>query len=214
MSATTTTTTTTNTALAARAAALLTKATAYAVAEKAMAQAIAAKRVHPAMAQDFGAQLGAELPLKTRDFVRVVSNLLAASEKPIKGVVSKRRSEILVVLADLVGALTESTPIALPLWAFARGRAQTAEAEELREAAKLASAEGALNRANAEANAQAEAKAAAAAALAEAKGDTALAEACAMVVANAAALTPDQRQALLLALGAEVAEAAEESAEA
>ena len=91
----TTTTTTNNNAptLASRAAGLLTKATAYGVAEKAMAQAIAAKRVYPAMAADFGEQIGYDLPLKTKDFVRVVGHLLQASEKPLKGVISKKKSE-------------------------------------------------------------------------------------------------------------------------
>ena len=62
----------TNVTLAARAAGLMSKASAYGVVEKAMAQALAAKRVYPAMAQDFSEQLGHDLPLKTRDFVRVV----------------------------------------------------------------------------------------------------------------------------------------------
>ena len=105
--ATTTTTTTNNvTTLASRAAGLLTKSAAYAVAEKAMAQALTAKRVYPALAADFGEQIGHDLPLKTRDFVAVVGHLLAASEKPLKGAVSKKKSEILAVLADIVAALT------------------------------------------------------------------------------------------------------------
>ena len=82
--ANTTTTTTNNQTLASRAALLLTKQAAYGVAEKAMAQALAANRVYPALAQDFGEQIGLDLPLKTKDFVRVVAHLLAASEKPLK----------------------------------------------------------------------------------------------------------------------------------
>jgi hypothetical protein len=180
--------------LAARAAGLLSKGTAYAIAEKALQQALAAKRVYPALAEDFGAQLGIELPLKTKDFTRVVGNLLVSSEKPLKGVISKRKNEILIVLSDLVGALTDTTPVSLPLWALPKERAKSAEAEELREAEKLANAEGALNRAN-----QA-AEALAGAALTEAKNDNALAKAVAVVVANAAALTEAQREALALAL--------------
>jgi hypothetical protein len=182
--------------LAARAASLLSKASAYGIAEKALQQALAAKRVYPALAQDYGDQLGLELPLRTKDFVRVVTNLLVSSEKPLKGVISKRKNQILIVLSDLVGALTDTTPMALPLWALPKERAKTAEAEELREAEKLANAEGALNRAN-----QA-AEALAGAALTEAKNDNdnALAKAVAVVVANAGQLTEAQREALMLAL--------------
>ena len=126
---TTNTNTNTNATLASRAAGLLTKATAYAVAEKAMEQAIAARRVYPAMAEDFGEQLGYDLPLKTKDFVRVVGHLLSATEKPLKGVISKRKSEILAVLADLVGALTDTPAVALPAWALPKERAKKAEAE-------------------------------------------------------------------------------------
>ena len=66
--ATTTNTTTTNNnniTLASRAAVLLSKTAALGVVEKAIAQAITAKRVYPALAEDFSAQLGHELPLKT-----------------------------------------------------------------------------------------------------------------------------------------------------
>ena len=184
---------TNNQTLASRAALLLTKQAAYGVAEKAMAQAIAAKRVHPAMAEDFGQQLGHELPLKTRDFVRVVGHLLAASEKPLKGAISKRKSEILAILAELVGALTDTQPIALPTWAIPKERAKKAEAEAV-------DASGALDRANSEAEANAQAEALAASALAEAKTDNALAKAVATIVANASQLTDDQRAALALAL--------------
>ena len=189
----TTTTTTNNNTLAARAAGLLSKTAAYAVAEKALQQAITAKRVYPAMAEDFGQQLGHELPLKTKDFVRVVSHLLAASEKPLKGAVSKRKSDILAVLADLVGALTETPAISLPAWALPKERAKKAEAEAV-------DVSGALDRANGEAEANAQAEALASAAMAEAKSDNALAKAVAVIVANAAALTEAQREALALAL--------------
>jgi hypothetical protein len=107
-----TTTTTTNVTLASRAALLLTKQAAYGVAEKAMAQALAAKRVYPALAQDFSEQLGHELPLKTKDFVAVVGHLLSASEKPLKGIISKKKSEILAVLADLVAGQSTTNTIA------------------------------------------------------------------------------------------------------
>jgi hypothetical protein len=194
MSATTTTTTTTTTnTLAARAAGLLSKTAAYAVAEKALQQAITAKRVYPAMAEDFGQQLGVELPLKTKDFTRVVGHMLAASEKPLKGVISKRKSDILAVLADLVGALTDTAPIALPSWAIPKERTKKAEAEAV-------DVSGALDRANAQAEANEAAEALAGAALTEAKNDNALAKAVAVVVANAAALTEAQREALALAL--------------
>ena len=191
---TTTTTTTNNATLAARAAGLLSKTAALAIAEKAIGQAVAAKRVFPPMATDFAEQLGVELPLKTRDFVRVVGHLLSASEKPIKGVVSKKKGEILAVLADLVGALTDTVPVSLPAWAIPKERAKKAETVD---------ASGALERANAEAvaNEAAEelAEAAEEAARAE-RGAAALAKAVALVVANAAALTNDQREALALAL--------------
>ena len=190
MANTTTTTTTTTTTLAARAAGLLSKSTALAVAEKAIGQAVAAKRVFPPMAADFAEQLGVELPLKTRDFVRVVGFLLSASEKPIKGVVSKKKGEILAVLADLVGSLTDTAPVSLPAWAMPKERAKKDETVD---------ASGALERANAEAVANEAAEELAEAARAE-KGAAALARAVALVVANAAALTNDQREALTLAL--------------
>ena len=180
--------------LAARAAGLLTKQTAYSVAEKALQQAIDAKRVYPAMASDFAGQLGIDLPLKTRDFVKVVTNILASSEKPVKGIVSKRKNQILIVLSDLVAALTDTTPIGLPLWALPKERAKTAEAEA--EAAEDKAANGALARANAQAEALASAV------MAEAKSDNALAKAVATIVANAAALTQEQREAIALALAA------------
>ena len=187
-----TTTTTTVTTLASRAASLMTKASAFAVVEKAMAQAIEAKRVHPAMAQDFGAQLGYELPLKSRDFVRVVGHLLAASEKPIKGAISKRKSEILSVLADLVAALTDTPAIALPAWAVPKERAPKKEAEAV-------DVSGTLDRANAEALAV-QAAEAAEATKAEAKADTALAQAVALIVARAGELSDAQREILTAAL--------------
>ena len=192
--ANTTTTTTNNATLASRAAGLLSKTAALAVAEKAIGQAMAARRVFPPMAEDFGAQLGHELPLKTKDFVQVVSHLLAASEKPIKGVVSKKKGEILAVLADLVAALTNTPAIALPTWAFPKERTKKVEAVD---------ASGALERANAaaEANEAAEVMAEAAAEAARAaKGATAVANAVALIVANAAVLTEEQRRALFLAL--------------
>ena len=207
MTTTTTTTNNNNQTLASRAASLLSKQIAYGIAEKAMAQALAAKRVHPAMAEDFGQQLGHELPLKTRDFVRVVSHLLASSEKPLKGVVSKKKAEIISVLAEIVGALTDTPAIALPSWAIPKERTKKAEAVDV---------SGTLERANAEAEANAQAEALAASAMAEAKTDAVLAKAVATIVANAAALSDDQRAALALALGyeAEAAEAEAEAAEA
>lgn len=179
--------------LASRAAGLLSKQTAYGIAEKAMAQALVARRVYPALVADYGEQIGLELPLKTRDFVAVVSRLLAVSEKPIKGAISKRKSEILAVLAEIVGALTDTPAISLPAWAIPKERAKKAEAEAV-------DVSGALDRANAQAEANEAAEALAASALSEAKSDNALAKAVAVVVANAAALTPDQREALALAL--------------
>ena len=182
-------TTTTNTTLAARAAVLLSKSAAYGVVEKALEQALAAKRVYPALATDFGEQLGHDLPLKTRDFVKVVGNLLASSEKPIKGVISRKKSEILNVLSDIVSALTDTQPIALPSWAFPKERTKKAEAET-----EVVIADGALQRANEAAEALASA------AMAEAKDSNALAKAVAVVVAHAGELTDDQREALMMAL--------------
>ena len=188
-----TTTTTTTASLAARAAGLLTKTTAYAVAEKAMAQALAARRVYPALAADYGEQIGVELPLKTRDFVAVVSRLLAVSEKPLKGVISKKKSDILAVLAEVVGALTDTAPISLPAWAIPKERTKKAEAEAV-------DTTGALDRANAQAMANEAAEAMASAAMAEAKADTALAKAVALIVAHAGELTEEQRAMLTAAL--------------
>ena len=187
------TTTTTTTTLAARAASLLTKSAAYGVAEKAMAQALAARRVYPALAADYGEQIGVELPLKTRDFVAVVSRLLAVSEKPLKGVISKKKSDILAVLAEVVGALTDTAPISLPAWAIPKERTKKAEAEAV-------DASGTLERANAEAVANEAAEAMAEAAMAEAKDAAAIAKAVAVIVAGAAQLTDAQREALALAL--------------
>ena len=185
--------------LAARAAGLFSKAGALGVVEKAIQQAVDARRIYPAMATDFGAQLGHDLPLKTKDFVRVVGHLLQCSEKPIKGIVSKRKSEILIVLADLVGALTDTDPLALPLWAFPKGRAKTADAEELREAEKLANEEikGALNKANVLAEAEANAE------KAEASADKRLADAVALIVSRASELTDAQRAMLASVLATE-----------
>ena len=188
----TTTTTTNNVTLASRAASLLSKATALAVVEKALEQAIAAKRVHPAMAEDFSAQLGHELPLKTRDFVRVVGHLLTASEKPLKGMISKKKSEILGVLAELVGSLTDTDPVALPAWAVPKERAKKTEAEAIAEETK---AVGALEKANTLAEAEANA------AKAEAAQDLKLAQAVALVISRAAELSADQRAMLAAVLG-------------
>lgn len=183
--------------LAARAAGLLTKNAALAVAEKAIGQAITARRVFPPMAEDFGAQLGHELPLKTRDFVRVVGNLLQSSEKPIKGAISKRKSEILGILAELVGALTDTQAVALPNWAMPKERAKKAEAADNAEAA----ANGALEKANTLAAAEAAAEKAAASA------DKKLADAIALIVERAAELTENQRSILLAVLAEAPAEA-------
>ena len=188
--------TNTNVTLASRAASLLTKTTAYAVAEKAMAQAIAAKRVFPAMAEDFGAQLGLELPLKTKDFVRVVGHLLQSADKPIKGVISKRKSEILAVLAEIVGALTDTQSVSLPVWAVPKERAKKTEAEA--EASEAEAAKGALDKANTLAEAEANA------AKAEASADKRLADAIALIVSRASELTAEQRAMLASVLATEV----------
>ena len=202
---TTTTTTTTNATLASRAAGLLSKTTALAVVEKAIQQAVDARRVHPAMAQDFAQQLGYDLPLKTKDFVRVVGHLLSATEKPLKGVISKRKSEILAVLADLVGALTDTPAVALPVWALPKPKAQkTAEAAEAEASSEAA---GALNKANTLAEAEANAS------KAEASADLRLAQAVALIVSRAAELTQAQRDMLSAVLTSSEAEA-EESIEA
>ena len=165
------------------------------MAEKAINQAIAAKRVFPPMAEDFGAQLGMELPLKTRDFVRVVSNLLQSNDKVLKGAISKRKSEILGILAELVGALTDTQAVALPQWAFPKERKKV-EAADNAEAA-----DGALEKANVLAAAEAAAEKAAASA------DKKLADAIALIVERAAELTENQRSILLAALAEAPAEA-------
>ena len=198
---TTTTTTNTNSAtLAARAAGLFSKAGALGVVEKAIQQAVDARRVYPAMAQDFAEQLGYELPLKTKDFVRVVGYLLQATDKPLKGVISKKKGEILAVLADLVGALTDTTPVSLPAWAMPKERAKKAE-ETSAEAANV----GALDKANILAEAEANA------AKAEASADKKLADAIALIVARAADLTADQRALLASVLTSAEAEAEAEA---
>ena len=186
------TNTTNTTTLASRAAGLLSKSAGLAIVEKALDQAIAARRVFPPLAADFGAQLGYELPLKTKDFVKVVGHLLSASEKPIKGAISKRKSEILAVLAELVSMLTDTQAIELPTWAIPKERSKKTEAE--------ADVTGALERANAEAAANESAEALAMQAAAEAKTDNALAKAVALIVANVGALTEAQKEALALAL--------------
>ena len=200
---TTTTTNTTNTnnnvTLAARAAGLFSKASALEVVAKAIDQAITARRVHPALAQDFGAQLGHDLPLKTKDFVAVVGHLLAASEKPLKGVISKRKSDILGILAELVGALTDTQPVTLPTWALPKPKAQKAEAEASAEAE--AASVGALDKANTLALAEANA------AKAEASSDKKLADAVALIVSRAAELSADQRAILAAVLTSAEAEA-------
>ena len=186
----TTTTTNTNVTLAARAAGLLSKTAALAVAEKAIGQAVVAKRVFPPMAEDFGQQLGHELPLKTKDFVRVVGHLLQSTDKPIKGIISKRKSEILAILSELVAVLTDTAPVSLPAWALPKERAKKAEAEANVEAASV----GALEKANILAEAEANA------AKAEAAQELRLAQAIDMVVTRASELTEAQRVLLLSAL--------------
>ena len=200
----TTTTTTTTATLASRAAGLLTKASALDVVSKAIDQAIGAKRVHPAMAADFGQQLGYELPLKTKDFVRVVGHLLQATDKPLKGIISKRKSEILGVLAELVAALTDTAPMTLPTWAVPKERAKKTEAEA--EAEASSEAVGALEKANVLAEAEANA------AKAEASADKKLADAIALIVSRAAELSASQRAMLASVLAS--SEASEEPAEA
>ena len=185
-----TTNTNTNATLASRAAGLLSKTAALAVAEKAIGQAVAAKRVFPPMATDFAQQLGYELPLKTRDFVKVVGHLLASTEKPIKGIISKRKAEIVGVLAELVGALTDTTPVSLPEWALPKERAKKVEASE----ASDQDASGALAKANTLAEAEANA------AKAEASADKRLADAVALIVTRASELTEAQRDTLLSVL--------------
>ena len=200
----TTTTTTNNATLASRAAVLLSKTAALAIAEKAMAQAIAARRVYPAMAEDFGAQLGHELPLKTKDFVRVVGHLLASTEKPIKGIISKRKSDILAVLAELVGALTDTPAVSLPAWALPKPKAvKTAEAAEAEASSEAA---GALAKANTLAEAEANAS------KAESAQDLKLAQAVALIVSRAAELSADQRAMLLTVLASEAISEAEAEA--
>ena len=196
MTTTTTTTTNNNATLASRAAGLFSKVGALGVVEKAIAQAMAAKRVYPAMATDFGEQLGHELPLKTKDFVRVVGHLLSATDKPLKGVVSKRKSEILAVLADLVGVLTDTPAVSLPAWAVPKERAKKTEAEA--EATEAEAAKGALDKANVLAEAEANA------AKAEASADKRLADAVALIVSRAAELSADQRAMLASVLATEV----------
>ena len=179
---------------------MLSKSTALAVAEKAIGQAVAAKRVFPPMAEDFAAQLGHDLPLKTKDFVRVVGHLLAASEKPLKGAISKKKHEILLVLSELVAALTDTTPVNLPLWALPKERAKKAE-ETSAEAASV----GALDKANMLAEAEANA------AKAEASADKKLADAVALIVSRAAELSTDQRAILAAVLTSTEAEAEAEA---
>ena len=183
-------TTNTNATLASRAAGLLSKTAALAVAEKAIGQAVAAKRVFPPMATDFAEQLGVEFPLKTRDFVKVVGHLLQASEKPLKGIISKRKSEILSVLAEVVGVLTDTAPVSLPVWALPKPKAvkTSVEAEAEAEAA------GALAKANTLAEAEANAT------KAEAAQDLKLAQAVALIVGRAAELSEEQRGMLAAAL--------------
>ena len=201
-----TNTTNNNVTLAARAASLLSKASALDVVSKAIDQAINAKRVHPAMAQDFAAQLGHDLPLKTKDFVRVVGHLLASTEKPLKGTISKRKSDILGILAELVAVLTDTAPVSLPAWALPKVKATKAEATE---AEATEAAKGALEKANVLAEAEANA------AKAEASSDKRLADAVALVVARAGELTQAQRAMLASVLTNAEAEAeAEESTEA
>ena len=195
-----TNTNTNTTTLAARAAGLLSKTGALGVVEKAIQQAVDARRVHPAMAQDFAEQLGYELPLKTKDFVRVVGHLLASTEKPIKGVISKRKAEIVGILAELVGALTDTEAVSVPAWAMPKERAKKAEETS---AEAEASAVGALEKANILAEAEANAE------KAEANADKKLADAIALIVSRAADLTESQRAML-----ASVLTSAEESAEA
>ena len=196
--------TTTNATLAARAAGLLTKASALDVVSKSIDQALTAKRVHPAMAQDFGAQLGVELPLKSKDFTRVVGHLLQSTDKPIKGIISKRKSEILAVLADLVSALTDTPAVTLPTWAMPKAKAKKDEAE----ATEAEATKGALDKANVLAEAEANAE------KAEAAQDKKLADAIALIVSRAAEMSASQRAMLASVLASTEASEASEASEA
>ena len=200
----TTTTTNVTVSLANRVAGLLTKSSALDVVSKAIDQAIGAKRVHPAMAADFAAQLGYELPLKSKDFVRVVGHLLASTEKPLKGIISKRKSEILGVLAELVSALTDTPAVSLPAWAMPKIKAKASEAEA--EASEAEAAKGALDKANTLALAEASA------AKAEASADKRLADAVALIVARAGDLSASQREMLASVLTSEAEAEAEAEA--
>ena len=186
-----TTTISDTTTLAARAAGLLSKASAYGVAEKALNQALAAKRVFPPLAADYGEQLGIELPLKTRDFTRVVGHLLSATEKPIKGIISKKKSDIIGILAELVGTLTDTPAVALPAWAVPKERTKKAEKSE---AENEAASVGALDKANTLAAAEAAAE------KAEKAADLRLSAAVALIVSRAGELTEEQRNMLAAAL--------------
>ena len=204
--ATTTTTNTNTTTLASRAAGLLSKTTALDLVTKAIQQAVDARRVHPAMAQDFAQQLGHDLPLKTKDFTRVVGHLLQASEKPLKGVISKRKSEILAILSELVASLTDTPAVALPTWALPKERAKKAEATE---AEATEAAKGSLDKANILAEAEANAE------KVEAAQDKKLADAIALIVSRAAELSASQRAMLASVLAStEATEAEAEATEA
>ena len=136
----------------------------------------------------------------------MVGHLLQASEKPLKGVISKRKSEILAILAELVAALTDTPAVSLPAWALPKERTKKAEAE-----AEETKAVGALDKANILAEAEAKAE------KAEAAQDLKLATAIALIVSRAADLTADQRAmlaAVLTSTSTSAEESAEESAEA
>ena len=116
---------------------------------------------------------------------------MASTEKPLKGVISKRKAEILGVLADLVAALTDTAPMTLPAWAMPKERTKKTEAEA------SSNADGALAKANVLAEAEANA------AKAEASADKRLADAVALIVSRAGELTQDQRDILLALLTTE-----------
>ena len=138
----------------------------------------------------------------------MVGHLLTASEKPLKGVISKRKSEILGILAELVAVLTDTAPVSLPAWALPKPKAVKTSAEAEAEATEAAS--GALDKANTLAEAEANA------AKAEAAQDLKLAQAVALIVSRAAELTADQRAMLasVLTTEAEATEAEATEAEA
>lgn len=169
-------------------------------------------RVCPKCAEFLGAALKVELSTKTAEFIKSVNQLMAQAAPKLDPMTKlcealRFAHEWATLLRECSKSKSLPPMVALPDWASeaavnARAEAKAAKAAATKAAKKAEEISEAVQ-ANAEAEALATVAASAAAeAKAEAKADSALAAAVALIVANASALTEEQRGMLTAALAA------------